>query len=133
MSFSDYKSVQKTIEKYKISFLKQDITSTIQEIELNQYFIENLNQGLKLQKTNSSEYFLCEFLISPLLSEILKSHPKLNLWSHDCFIDAMESDLSGTPDYLVSYKGEIDDYEKLQLPLLTVADAKKDDFASGWA
>lgn len=34
---------------------------------------------------------------------------------------------------MISYKGEIEDYEQLQYPLLTVGDAKRDDFAYGWA
>jgi hypothetical protein len=133
MSFSDNKSLQKVAEKYKIATGKKDFMSKIPDLELNHYFIENLKEGMKLRKTNSSEYFLCEFLISPLLFEILKKHHKLNLWSHDCYIDSGEPDLSGTPDYIVSYKGDTDDYEQLHYPLLTLADAKKDDFAGGWA
>ncbi len=130
MSFSDF---QKVVGKYGITTLKKDLTSKLSELTLSQYFIENLHEGLKLKKTNSSEYFLCEFVISPLLFEVLKRHPKLNLWSHDCFLDTGEAELSGIPDYLISYKGEIDDYEQLRFPILTVADAKKDDFAGGWA
>ena len=41
--------------------------------------------------------------------------------------------MSGILDYVISYKDEIDDYEQLRFPLLTIADAKKDDFADGWA
>ena len=133
MSFSDFKSVQKVADKYNITTLKKDLSSKIDELILNPYFIENLHEGLKLRKTNSSEYYLCEFVISPILFEVLKKHHKLNMWSHDCYLDAGEQDLSGTPDYIISYKGEVDDYEQLRFPLLTIADAKKDDFAGGWA
>jgi len=132
MSFSDFKSVQKVAEKYNITTIKEDFTSHISEISINQYFTDDIYKGLKLRKTNSNEYFLCEFLISRVLFEVLKMHPKLNLWSHDCYLDA-GTDLTGVPDYLISYKGEIEDYEQLRLPLLTIADAKKDDFAGGWA
>jgi len=133
MSFSDFKSVQKVADKYNITTIKGDFTSKSSEFTLNQYFIDDINKGLKLRKSNSSEYFLCEFLISPVLFEVLKSHQKLNLWSHDCFIETGDIDLSGIPDYIISYKGEIEDYEQLLFPLLTIADAKKDDFAGGWA
>jgi len=133
MSFSDFKSVQKVADKYNITTIKGDFTSKSSEFTLNQYFIDDINKGLKLRKSNSSEYFLCEFLISPVLFEVLKSHQKLNLWSHDCFIETGDIDLSGIPDYIISYKGEIEDYEQLIFPLLTIADAKKDDFAGGWA
>ena len=133
MSFSDFKSVQKVADKYNITTIKGDFTSKSSEFTLNQYFIDDINKGLKLRKSNSSEYFLCEFLISPVLFEVLKSHQKLNLWSHDCFIETGDIELSGIPDYIISYKGEIEDYEQLIFPLLTIADAKKDDFAGGWA
>ena len=77
--------------------------------------------------------FFCEVLISPVLSEVLKSHSKLNLWSHDYFIETSDNDLTRIPDYIISYKGDIEDYEQLIFPLLTITDAKKDDFAGGWA
>ncbi len=133
MSFSDYKLLPKVAEKYKITTIKSEFTNKIPEMELNQYFIDDIYKAQKLRKTNSNEYFLCEFLISPVLFEVLKLHSKLNLWSHDCTIETDVEGLSGTPDYIISYKGEIEDYEQLRFPILAVADAKKDDFAAGWA
>jgi hypothetical protein len=133
MSFSDFKSLPKVAEKYKITTIKSDFTTSIEELQLNQGFVEDIYKAMKMRKTNSNEYFLCEFLISPVLFQILKLHSKLNLWSHDCTIDAGEEGLNGVPDYLISYKGETEDYEQLMYPILTVADAKKDDFAGGWA
>jgi len=133
MSFSDFKSLQKVAEKFKITTLKSDFSAKIEELQLNQGFIDDIYTAQKMRKSNSNEYFLCEFLISPILFEVIKQHPKLNLWSHDCILETGEDGLSGVPDYLVSYKGEIEDYEQLLYPILTVADAKKDDFAAGWA
>jgi len=133
MSFSDFKSLPKVAEKYKITTVKSDFTSKIAELQLNQSFVDDICQAQKMRKTNSNEYFLCEFLISPVLFQVIKLHSKLNLWSHDCSIETGEDGLNGVPDYLVSYKGEIEDYEQLMYPILTVADAKKDDFAGGWA
>jgi len=133
MLFSDFKSLQKVAEKFKITTLKSDFSAKIEELQLNQGFIDDIYTAQKMRKSNSNEYFLCEFLISPILFEVIKRHPKLNLWSHDCVLETGEEGLSGVPDYLVSYKGEIEDYEQLMYPILTVADAKKDDFASGWA
>ncbi len=133
MSFSDNKSLQKVADKYKITTLKSDFTTKIEDFQLDKGFIDDIYKAQKMRKSNSNEYFLCEFLISPILFEVIKQHPKLNLWSHDCILDTGEEGLSGVPDYLVSYKGEIEDYEQLLYPILTVADAKKDDFAAGWA
>ncbi len=132
MSFSDFKTVPKVADKYKITTLKGDLFSAIPELELSQNFIERVNKALKFKKTNSSEYFLCEFLIAPVLFEVIQNHSKLNIWSHDCTLE-FDNDLTGVPDYIISYKGDLEEYEQLQYPLLTVGDAKRDDFAYGWA
>ena len=133
MAFSDFKSIQEVIEKYTVKTIKEDFTNNIPELEFKQDFVADIKKSLRMRKSSASEYFLCERLISPLLFEIRKRHEKLNIWSHECYLKTDDPNLSGTPDYIISYKGEEENYERLQYPILTVADAKKDDFMGGWA
>lgn len=133
MSFSDFKSLSKVAERYNITCLKQGFTSGIPPIELTRFFRSEIEHRLKYKKTSSGERFLCEAMIVPLLIDVLKIHRKLNIWSHECDLETEDPELSGFPDYVVSYKGETEDYEQLRFPLLLATFAKKDDFGLGWA
>ena len=47
MSFSDFKSVQKVAEKYKITTIKNDLFSLIPDLDLSPVFIEKMNKAGK--------------------------------------------------------------------------------------
>ena len=58
MSFGDFKSVQKVADKYNITTIKEDFTSKCTEFPLIQCFIDDINKGLKIRKSNSHDFFL---------------------------------------------------------------------------
>jgi hypothetical protein len=133
MAFSDFKVLADVANKYNVLIYEKDsFFENVLPFSLSPSFIANMRFGLRLRKTNASEYFLCESLIYPLFSEVLQQNPKTNFWSHEYTLTA-SPELTGVPDYLISIKVEHENFEQLRLPFVAVGDAKKDDFAGGWA
>ena len=101
------------------------------ELELPDLFIENLNFSLEMRSVDESEAFFRENFIFPFLHQAWKRHRKLKLWSHRSLV--YDRELYGEPDYLISamIEGVID--KLINKPFLAVAEAKKEDFARGWA
>ncbi|MEN8221402.1 MAG: hypothetical protein ABFS56_34705 [Pseudomonadota bacterium] len=78
----------------------------------------------------ASEGARCEIRIFPILREVYKNYSdKFALWVQKSIY--YDSELTGTPDYIVSQKSE---YGKifLESPILAVVEAKKNDFEQGW-
>lgn len=133
MAFSDFKVLSEVADSYNIVISeKEPLFEEVANLSLSPLFEEDIRFALRLRKTNASEYFLCESLVFRTFLEVLKRNPRINFWSHEYTLTASEQ-LTGIPDYLVSIKNEHENYEKLKLPFIAVADAKKDDFAGGWA
>ncbi len=130
--FSNFTSLQEISDKYNIELRKEKLLSENLSMQISEYFIEELKFSFSLKKINVSEYALCEYFISPTIRFALKRHKKLNLWSHEykLFVD---EELSGTPDYLFSFKNERESYMKFRNPLLITAEAKRDNFEECWS
>ena len=84
-----------------------------------------------MKSVDENEAFFCENFIFPFLHQVWKRHQKLKLWSHRALV--YDRELFGEPDYLVSAVIEDVIDKLLNKPLLAVAEAKKEDFAKGWA
>lgn len=129
MAFSHFKSIEQVIQQYPLK-IRQEKFLPNQPRELPDWFIENLNFSLGQQPIQQSEAFLCESFIFPFLQQAWKYHPKLILWSHRSL--TYDNNLFGEPDYLVSaWRDEVID-KLINLPLLAITEAKKQDFESGW-
>ena len=130
MAFSDFQSIEQVIKKYPLEIRQEKFIPEV-ELELPDLFIENLNFSLEMRSVDESEAFFRESFIFPFLHQAWKRHPKLKLWSHRSLV--YDRELYGEPDYLVSavIEGVID--KLINKPFLAVAEAKKEDFAKGWA
>ncbi len=130
MALSDFKSIEQVIEKYPLILKRENFLSDVQ-LELPEWFLDNLNFALRRQAAQESEIFFRESFIYPFLQQAWKRHQKLKLWLNVPLFYSNE--LSGEPDYLVSLWPEGVISKLVNQPLLTVMEAKKQDFEGGWA
>jgi len=80
---------------------------------------------------DNSEFAVCENLIYPVLKEVWKTYlADLMLWNHELLY--CDAELSGTPDYFISRRSPLGRWV-VEVPYLLIVEAKKDDFARGWA
>lgn len=130
MAFSDFQTIAQVIEKYPLKIRQENFLPEV-ELELPDLFVENLNFSLEMRSVDESEAFFRECFIFPFLHQVWKRHRKLKLWSHPSL--ACDRELYGELDYLVSAVIEGVADKLIDKPFLAVAEAKREDFAKGWA
>lgn len=130
MAYSDYKSIEQVLHDYPLQIRRERFLPEI-SLELPDWFLDNLDFSLNRQAIQESETFFKESFIFPFLQQAWKRHGKLKLWSHHAL--NVDEKLNGEPDYFVSVwvEGVID--RLINRPVLTVTEAKKQDFEAGWA
>jgi hypothetical protein len=130
MKFSDFQSIEQVLAKYPLNVRQERFLPEVR-VEPPSLFLENLSFSLDMKAVDESETFFSESFIFPFLLQAWKRHRRLKLWSHKTL--ALDSELVGEPDYLVSaqIEGVID--RLINKPLLAVTEAKKEDFTKGWA
>ena len=129
MSFDSYKNISEVLQEYSITSVEKNyIVET--EINLRDYFKEELEFSLKEFMFEESEYAVCETIIFPVLKEVYRSYrEKFTLWSHKAI--AYDEKLSGVPDYILAKRSPLGK-EIFEKPFFIVVEAKKDDFIKGW-
>lgn len=130
MSFSDYKTLDQVQTEFQIRYEELDlINKTVQSV--NKSFVDELEFNINKLDAFSSEAARCELLILPILREVYKkSAERLSLWVQKPI--RYDDQLNGTPDYMISKRSNLGK-TVLELPLLIVVEAKKNDFEQGWA
>ena len=79
---------------------------------------------------NISEAAICEAIIFPVLCEVWKNcKENLFLWSHRSL--SKKSKNSGIPDYIIAKRSPLGK-GVMDMPMLVMIEAKKDDFDEGW-
>lgn len=129
MSYGEYKSIADVIQKYPLKIVNQRFLSTT-AIALPDWFVENINFSLEQKTAYDSETFYCENFIYPFLQFAWKKYPRLRVWSHRAL--NYDNDLSGEPDYFISYWPDDVIRSLISYPLLAVVEAKKQNFDEGW-
>jgi hypothetical protein len=129
VAFTSFKSLAEVLKTYKIKYQERDfiITATV---DVPPALQEDISFTLNEVAYDISESAICENLIYPILKAAWRRYSDiLAIWSRPSLLLDAES---GIPDYLISKKSE---YGKIMLetPYVTVVEAKKDDFTSGWA
>lgn len=132
MAFSDFKTIEQVATNYHLTTKKVRLFKNVQSVEVPEAILAQWELGLRFRKSSSPEYAVCELLVAPVLMYAVGRHPKINMWLHERTI-TYDNNLTGTPDYLFSYRADPDNYETFTYPLVTVGDAKKEDFQGGWA
>ncbi len=131
MSFSDFKSANSVAEKYNLTIQRHLLFdhAAIVPIAPHAFLQQTLEFEVTHQPSNMTEYGLCESLIYPLLRDMWMNYPQLQIWSHVPLI--VDDDLNGIPDYIITEKSP-QGLEQFDRPLLTVVEAKRDNFVEGW-
>ena len=129
MAYSNFRNIKEVIQIYPLQIRREKFLPEV-SLELPDLFIDNLNFALELQAIEESETFFCESFIFPFLQQAWKRHKNLKLWSHRAL--DFDENLNGEPDYFVSARmqGVID--KLINLPILAIAEAKRQDFEAGW-
>ncbi|MCK5728516.1 MAG: hypothetical protein KAH08_04780 [Methylococcales bacterium] len=130
MSFSDYKTLSQVQTEYQIKYDERDFIPK-SKVSINDTFLKDIDFNMKTMDAFSSEAARCELIILPLLREAYKN------FSSDCSLWVQKpirynNTLNGTPDYMLSKRSELGK-TVLELPLLMIVEAKKNDFEQGWA
>jgi len=129
MAFSDYKNIGQVQREFGIKYREENFIST-QKLEPSAAFLQEFEFNQANIDVFSSEGARAEAVIFPVLREVYKRHSdKYTLWIQKSI--AFDDKLSGTPDYIVATKSELGK-TVLEMPLVMVAEAKKNDFEQGW-
>jgi len=130
MKFSDFQSFEQVLAKYPLNVQQEEFLPEVKS-ELPALFLENLRFSLKMRTVGEGEVFFRENFIFPFLQQAWKRHQRLKLWANKPL--ALDGELIGEPDYLISARIEGVVSKLINKPLLAVAEAKKEDFEKGWA
>jgi hypothetical protein len=129
MSFSDYKNVAQVQKEFGIRYQEESYV-VAQRLEPSPHFVEELEFSQQNIDVFTSEAARTELIITPLLREVYKSfHGQYSFWIQKAM--AYNEKLSGTPDYMIATKSALGK-TVLELPLVIVVEAKKNDFEQGW-
>lgn len=129
MPFNYYKSVGVVVKEFQINYM-ESVYIVETEIDINEYFKNDLAIVIREGIVDNSEYAICENMIYPILKEVWKSYKdKFILWSHQPLI--YDEKLSGIPDYILAKRSPLGKVVFDQ-PYFVVVEAKKDNFQEGW-
>jgi hypothetical protein len=129
MAFSDYKHIYQVQTDYQIEYQENNFL-IIAEYNPSNQIIAELEFNQKNIDIFSSEAARCETIIFPILREVYQNYAeKTALWIQKSI--AYDEKLNGTPDYMISKRSPLGK-TMLELPLLMIVEAKKNDFEQGW-
>lgn len=129
MAFSQFKAIADVQQAYNIRYTE---TAFIQPID--RPVPPALLEDFQFNKENidifSSEAARSELVISPLLRAVYKNHnQQYSFWIQKSL--SCDEILSGTPDYMFSKRSPLGK-TVLEIPILLIVEAKKNDFEQGW-
>ncbi len=129
MAFSDYKNLAQAQTQFQIKYQEEDFIPA-QELAPSPQFLAEFEFNRANLDIFSSEGARSEIIIFPILREAWKNHAQ----RYSLFVQrylTCDAELSGTPDYIIATKSALGK-TVLELPLVVVAEAKKNDFEQGW-
>ena len=129
MAFSDYKHISQVQQQFHITYQEERFLMGGELIPPAQ-FLEEFTFNQRHLDLYASEGSRSELIILPILREAYKPHAQqYELWVQKGM--AYDEILRGTPDYLLATRSELGK-TVLALPLVIVAEAKRNDFEEGW-
>lgn len=129
MAFSDYKNIGQAQEEFGIKYRQENFVQ-INQVEVSANFQNEFEFTIQKIPVFRSESARAEAVIFPILREVYKNYSeRLALWSHEPI--SYNEKLCGAPDYLIATQSPLG-ITVLAKPLLTVVEAKKNDFEYGW-
>jgi hypothetical protein len=129
MAFSDYKHISQVQQQFHITYQEERFL-VVDELAPPAQFLEEFTFNHEHLDIYASEGSRAELVILPLLREAYKPYAQqYELWVQKAM--AYDEVLRGTPDYLLATRSELGK-TVLALPLVIVAEAKRNDFEEGW-
>lgn len=129
MAFSDYRNISQVQKEFQIRYVEAHYI-TAPDVAPSETFLREFEFSLENIDVYTSEAARTETIIFPILREVYKSHhDRFSLWIQKPI--TYDSQLSGTPDYLVGTKSALGK-TVLESPLVIIVEAKKNDFEQGW-
>jgi len=129
MAFSDYKSVSQVQKEFGIKYREENFI-VAQEAKVSAVFLKEFEFNRENIYVFTSEASRTELIISPILREVYKGyHDKYSFWIQKSI--AYNERLNGTPDYIIAARSVLGK-TVLELPLVVVVEARKNDFEQGW-
>ncbi len=129
MAFSTQKVLEDVLKKYGISY-QRALFPGVRARKAPAQLKREINFNLNEMPYDSSEAYICEALIFPVMREVWKTYKDdFMLWSHRTI--TVDAELSGTPDYMIARRSK-QGIIFLETPYVAVVEAKKDDFTGGW-
>ncbi len=129
-SLSTFKTLEDALIHFQIKENSLNLFPNLEnKHEVSPYLVAELEFNTTKLPYNVSEAALCEMVIFPILKEVWKHFmEKLLLWSHRSI--GKDAEMSGIPDYILAKRSPLG--RVMDLPLLVMIEAKKDDFDGGW-
>ena len=129
MAFSDYKNIAQVQKEFRIKYQEENFI-VVEQVEPSLHFREEYDFNQKNIDVFTSEAARTELVITPILREVYKNfHEQYSFWIPKPI--AYNDKLNGTPDYLIATRSTLGK-TVLDLPLVVVVEAKKNDFEQGW-
>ena len=131
MAFKKFKNIDEVLLTYQLSFKKEDFLMQLPDEKMPILLRTEIEYLINNYPYKSSEAAIRETILFPILKEVWKKHNDvLMLWANKTI--AFDKTLGGMPDYVLSKQSNLGKIV-FETPLLAVVEAKKDDFAGGWA
>ncbi len=129
-SFSTFKTLEAALIHFNIKENSQNLFPNIEmKFAVPEILVEELDFNMTQMPYKVSEASICEMVIFPILKSVWKNFTsKLLLWSHKSI--GKEAENSGIPDYIIAKRSPLG--RVMDLPLLVMIEAKKDNFDEGW-
>ena len=115
--------------QFQIKYREEDFIPA-QELAPSSQFLAEFEFNRANLDMFSSEGARSEIIIFPILREAWKNHAQRYALFVQRYLTC-DAELSGTPDYIIATKSALGK-TVLELPLVVVAEAKKNDFEQGW-
>ena len=125
-------TLEKVTEQFGLKVIQKDSIFAAKDVALpqpSQLLKQTLERNVTLAKSIATEKALSEFIVAPILSEILNiSNKKISLFSGIDFTIDIKQGLSGRCDFIISLN---DNQYFLTAPVITIVEAKKSDISLG--
>jgi hypothetical protein len=130
MSYSEFKTLSQAQNEFKLDLEEsKDLFKDIPEIQPSEYLQLTLNEYLPLATAINTEKARSEFIIAPILAEVLRQvNYQISLFSGTEFDVDREKGLTGYCDYLISCDQE---QYFIKVPVITIVEAKNENIKGG--
>lgn len=129
MAFSDYKNISQVQKEFGIKF-QEEAFIVAEKLEPSPGFLAEFEFTRENIDVFTSEASRTELIITPILREVYKRfHEQYSFWIQKAL--TYNDKLNGTPDYMIATRSALGK-TVLDLPLVVIVEAKKNDFEQGW-